>query len=98
MSKIRPIAWVIAIVVALAVGSSAPALAQPVSSGSDAFWTFQPFVDPGYFNPDFQFFAPAEVDDFGGEEKANTGIYFTFDRTYVNVSRPIDRFSLNLVT
>jgi len=78
---------------AFAVGASAPALGQPVRPGSDAFWTFQPFVDPGYFNPDFQFFAPAEVDDFGGEEKPNTGIYVTFDRTYVNVSRPIDRFS-----
>jgi hypothetical protein len=93
MSKIQPIAWVAAISMALAAGASAPALAQPVRPGSDAFWTFQPFVDPGYFNPDFQFFAPAEVDDFGGEEKPNTGIYVTFDRTYVNVSRPIDRFS-----
>jgi len=93
MSKIRPIAWVTTVFVALAVAYSAPALAQPVTPGSDAFWSFQPFVDPGYFNPDFQFFAPAEVDDFGGEEKPNTGIYVTFDRTYVNVSRPIDRFS-----
>src|SRR4051794_39332497 len=93
MSKIRPFAWVAAISMAFAVGASAPALGQPVRPGSDAFWTFQPFVDPGYFNPDFQFFAPAEVDDFGGEEKPNTGIYVTFDRTYVNVSRPIDRFS-----
>jgi hypothetical protein len=93
MSKIQPIAWVAAISMALAAGASAPALAQPVRPGSDAFWTFQPFVDPGYFNPDFQFFAPAEVDDFGGEEKPNTGIYVTFDRTYVNVSRPVDRFS-----
>jgi len=93
MSKIRLIAWVTAMSVAFAVGSSAPALAQPVTPGSDAFWTFQPFLDPGYFNPDFQFFAPAEVGDFGGEGKANTGLYVTFDRTYVNVTRPIDRFS-----
>src|SRR3954454_6743472 len=93
MPKIRPMVSVTTVFVALAVASSAPSLAQPVTPGSDAFWTFQPFVDPGYFNPDFQFFAPAEVDDFGGEEKPNTGIYVTFDRTYVNVSRPIDRFS-----
>jgi hypothetical protein len=33
------------------------------------------------------------VDDFGGEEKANTGLYVSFDRTYVNVTRPIDQFS-----
>ena len=33
------------------------------------------------------------MDDFGGEEKPHTGIYVSFDRTYVNVSRPIDQFS-----
>ena len=42
----------------------------------------EPFIDPGYFGqPDFQFFAPAEVGDFGGEEPPNTGIYFDYDRT-----------------
>jgi hypothetical protein len=63
------------------------------TSGSEAFWNFQPFIDPGYFNPDFQFFAPPEVSEFGGGEAPNHGLYLTFDRTYVNVSRPRNEFS-----
>src|SRR5262245_54592339 len=93
MSKIRPIAWLAIATIALAGTASAWAQGLPTSPGSDAFWKFQPFRDAGYFEPDFQFFAPAEVNDFGGEEKPNTGIYVTFDRTYVNVTRPIDRYS-----
>jgi putative beta barrel porin BBP7 len=94
MLMIRPIAWLAAIVVAVGLtASAARAQGVPTSPGQDSFWKFQPFLDPGYFEPDFQFFAPAEVDDFGGEEKPNTGLYVTFDRTYVNVSRPRDQFS-----
>jgi hypothetical protein len=93
MSMIRPIAWLAAIIVAVGMAASAAAQGVPTSPGQDHFWKFQPFLDPGYFEPDFQFFAPAEVDDFGGEEKPNTGLYVTFDRTYVNVSRPSDLFS-----
>lgn len=89
----RPIAWLAAIVVAVAMATDAKAQGLPTSPGQEPFFRFQPFLDPGYFNPDFQFFSPAEVDDFGGEEKGNTGLYVTFDRTYVNVSRPIDQFS-----
>lgn len=93
MSKMRPITWVAAVVVALSGAAVAWGQGAPVSPGSDHFWKFQPFLDPGHFEPDFQFFAPAEVDDFGGEEHANTGLYVTFDRTYVGVSRPDDAFS-----
>src|SRR5436190_2120277 len=92
MSMFRPIAWLAAVIVAL--GMAGGAWAQvPTSPGSSHLWQFQPFADPSQFSPDFQFFAPAEVDDFGGEEKPHTGIYVTFDRTYVNVSRPINQFS-----
>jgi hypothetical protein len=49
---------------------------------------FQPFIEPDYFNPDLQFFAPAEVSEFGGGEPPNTGFYATYDRLYINVSRP----------
>src|SRR5438128_9075842 len=80
MSLIRPFAWLAALIVAL--GLSASARAQ----------VFQPFVDPGYFEPDFQWFAPAEVGDIGYPERPNTGFYATYDRTYVNVSRPINQF------
>lgn len=93
MSMLRPIFWLAAIAVTIAIAASASAQGLPTSPGQDPFWKFQPFLDPGYFQPDFQFFAPAEVDDFGGEEKPNTGLYVTFDRTYMNVSRPIDLFS-----
>jgi hypothetical protein len=91
--SMRPFAWLTAIVLAAATAAPAQVPGPPTVPGGDHFWEFQPFLDPGYFNPDFQFFAPAVVDDFGGEEKPNTGLYVTFVRTYVNVSRPIDTFS-----
>ncbi len=46
------------------------------------------FIEPTYFNPDLQFFAPAEVDYFGDPAPATTGWFFTYDRLYVGVSRP----------
>jgi hypothetical protein len=100
MSMIRPIAWLAAFVVALAVAACAQAQFQPplTSPGSDHFWESQPFIEPGYFQHDFQFFAPPEVNDFGGESKPNTGFYVTFDRTDMFVTRPIDRFSFGSQT
>jgi len=84
MSMIRPFAW-LAMLVAI-VGASAVAHAQH----------YQPFIDPGYFGqPEFQFFAPPEVSDFSGGEPPNTGIYGSYERTYVNVSRPSDETSFN---
>lgn len=80
MSMNRSIAWLPWVVVLAAAGS---VQAQYL----------QPFIDPGYFQPDFQYFAPPEVGDFGGGEPPNTGFYVTFDRTYVNVTRPRDAFS-----
>ena len=49
---------------------------------------FQPFIGPDYFNPDLQFFAPAEVSEFGGGEPPNIGFYATYDRLHINISRP----------
>src|SRR5947209_1481635 len=100
MSMIRPIAWLAAFVVALALAAAAPAQGFPplTQPGGDHFWEFQPFIDPGYFQSDFQFFAPPEVNDFGGEEKPNYGFYVAFDRTDMLVSRPIDRFSMGSQT
>ena len=93
MSMIRPIARLAAVIVVLGLAASAAAQGVITAPGQDTLWKFQPFLDPGYFEPDFQFFAPAEVDDFGGEEKPNTGLYVLWERTYVGVSRPDDRFS-----
>src|SRR5262249_6027676 len=86
MSILRPIAWLTAVLAAL------PMAATACADHSLPDHQLQPFVDPHYFDTDFQFFAPAEVDDFGGEERARTGLYVAFDRTYVNVSRPVNQF------
>lgn len=46
------------------------------------------FIEPNYFNPDLQFFAPADLDYFGDPPDPTTGWFFTYDRMYVAVSRP----------
>ena len=75
--SIRPFVWLAALLAVMGLAGSAQAQ------------KFEPFIDPGYFGPpDFQFFAPAEVGDFGGEEPPNTGVYFDYDRLYLNVTRP----------
>ena len=56
---------------------------------SDIYTPFNertPFLEPGYFDNDLQFFAPAEVDEYGGKQPFSTGIYVDYDRMYVNVS------------
>jgi hypothetical protein len=80
--SIRPTIWLAALVAV--AGLTGTAHAQ----------RYQPFIDPGYFETDFQFFAPAEVGDFGDGEPPNTGVYLDYDRTYVNVSRPDGESSL----
>lgn len=83
MSLIRPFAWLAALIAVL--GTASPALAQ----------RYQPFIDPGYFDPDFQFFAPAEVGDYSGGEEPNTGVYVSVERMYLNVNRPDGEASLD---
>jgi hypothetical protein len=56
-------------------------------AGSASAQHFQPFIDPDYFDPDLQFFAPAEVDYFGDPEDPTTGWFFTYDRLNWYVSR-----------
>ncbi len=80
--SIRPFVWLAALVAV--VGLAPAASAQ----------RYQPFIDPGYFETDFQFFAPAEVGDFGDGEPPNVGVYLDYDRTYVNVTRPDGESSL----
>lgn len=49
-----------------------------------------PFIDPGYFDSDLQFFAPAsDIDDYGGPV-LRTGWFGSYDRMYLRVSRPDD--------
>ncbi|WP_145051034.1 hypothetical protein [Lignipirellula cremea] len=47
-----------------------------------------PFVDPGYFDHDLQFFAPVEVEEFGGNPPPRTGWYFEYSRLYLSTSTP----------
>ena len=82
MSLIRPFAWLAAVLALL--GTTSSALAQQ----------HQPFIDPGYFNPDFQFFAPAEVSAYSGGEPANIGFYLDYDRMFLNITRPEGEASL----
>lgn len=82
MSLNRPFAWLAALLVVLGLASDA--LAQH----------YQPFIDPTYFQPDLQFFAPAEVSAYSGGEPPNTGFYFDYDRVHINMTRPVDEASL----
>ena len=82
MSMIRPITCLAALLAVTLLADTASAQ------------RYQPFIEPGYFEPDFQFFAPAEAGEFGGGEPPNTGIYASYDRTYVNMTRPDGEASL----
>ncbi len=53
--------------------------------------TFHPFADPMEFDPDWQFFAPVDVDslaELSSRKRDNTGWFATYDRTYLWTSRP----------
>ncbi len=52
---------------------------------------YHPFAEPLEFNPDWQFFAPVDVDalmELPNRKRANTGWFGTYDRTYMWLSRP----------
>lgn len=55
---------------------------------------FKPFAFPQP-ESDFQFFAPADVDTYGGGPAQKTGWFATYDRVYMNVSRPEDAYDLS---
>jgi len=47
----------------------------------------QPFGDVN-FDSDFELFASREFDDYGDPEPPRTGFFATYDRVYMNMSRP----------
>ncbi len=52
---------------------------------------YHPFAEPLEFDPDWQFFAPVDVDslmELPNRKRANTGWFGTYDRTYMSLSRP----------
>ncbi len=53
--------------------------------------TFHPFADPMEFDPDWQFFAPVDVEDLmelSPRKRAHVGWFGAYDRTYMWTSRP----------
>lgn len=64
-------------------------LATTILLSASAFGQqFQPLIEPDYFQPDFQFFAPAEFNEYGGEPQPNVGWFLAYDRMYTYLSRP----------
>ncbi|MHB0956013.1 MAG: hypothetical protein ACYC6N_19765 [Pirellulaceae bacterium] len=55
---------------------------------------FKPFAFPPV-ESDFQFFAPADVDTYGGGPTEKTGWFADYDRVYMNVQRPDDAYILS---
>ncbi|NLF72040.1 MAG: hypothetical protein GX575_23655 [Candidatus Anammoximicrobium sp.] len=52
---------------------------------------YQPFIEPGYFNHDLQFFAPAsDIDTYDGDVVLRTGWFGSYNRMYIGLSRPED--------
>ncbi|MEZ6134207.1 MAG: hypothetical protein R3C53_04760 [Pirellulaceae bacterium] len=52
---------------------------------------FHPFADPMEFDPDWQFFAPVDVDsmmELSPRKRAHVGWFGSYDRTYLWLSRP----------
>jgi len=59
---------------------------------------FHPFADPLEFDPDWQFFAPVDVDalmELSPRKRAHVGWFATYDRTYLWTSRPETEQSAN---
>ncbi|GAB5406461.1 MAG: hypothetical protein Aurels2KO_46920 [Aureliella sp.] len=53
--------------------------------------TYHPFADPMEFDPDWQFFAPVDVEslaELSPRKRSNVGWFGTYDRTYLWTSRP----------
>ena len=92
MSLKSPFAWIAALVVAISVASVARAQTMPVSRASSV--RANPFIEPDYFEPDYHFCAPAQVDPYSGGEAPNVGFFADVDRLYINVSRPEGQDSL----
>ena len=67
-------------------------LAAVASTGSGALaQTWHPFAEPLEFDPDWQFMAPARIQDLeelSTRQRASTGWFVTYDRARVGMSRP----------
>jgi hypothetical protein len=98
MSLTRPLSWLAAAVAVISLAAAAHAQERDAnfatnehdvpSTAPQFHLAANPFIELDSFDPDLQFFAPAEVGSFGGGEPPNTGFYITYDRMYINVTRP----------
>lgn len=67
---------------------AAMAVAGPIAFSQEGY---HPSAEPLRFDPDWQFFAPVQLqdlEDLSGRQRANTGFYFTLDRMHIGVTRP----------
>lgn len=89
------IAWrVIAAVTVMVASPGLMAQGKNLPNGP----AFHPFAEPLEFDPDWQFFAPVDVDamlDQSPRKRAPTGWFATYDRTHLWVSRPSTESSAN---
>ena len=71
-------------------------LAQEAMAGQLGFADsgYHPFSEPVDFDPDWQLFAPMQlqdVEDLTARQRAPHGLYLTYDRVYTGMSRPENR-------
>lgn len=59
----------------------------PFSEDSPGGHDFSPFKPVG-FEPEFNWFAPAETSSYGKGPKPNVGYFFSFERVYWSLSKP----------
>src|SRR5262245_42295366 len=67
---------------------AATLLLAPSARGVERDHDLAPFIDPFAFNPDFQFFALADLGCFDEPPEPNTGWFGDYRRAYLWVSRP----------
>ncbi len=89
------LAWrVIAAVTVMVASPSLMAQGRNLPNGP----AYHPFAEPLEFDPDWQFFAPVDVDSMlekSPRKRAHTGWFATYDRTNMWVSRPETEASRN---
>lgn len=74
---------------------AAMAVAGPVAFSQNGY---HPNAEPVHFDPDWQFFAPVQLqdmEDLTARQRANKGFFFTYDRMYLGVTRPDTETSSN---
>jgi hypothetical protein len=87
MSTLR---FSLAIAFVLAIGVPLRKAHGQITSGLDNGRHPTLFIEPDTFRPDFQFFAQADATNYevGNDRDPRRGFFFTYDRLWINVTRP----------